>query len=215
MDGTVNNSDAYGHTVTATATPTNDTDRIGLNHSLAYNGSTQYLTVTANSDFTLSGDFTLAVWCKTTVYTQDTHFRRIISGAAVDNNAGSLSLTLYNGAASPDVSVYTNSLILTGNISIADGNWHLVVLNRSGTDTKLWVDGVQSGSTKTSDTTNYNRWATINFHIGAADNTPLGRFNGSIGEVIITKSYVDAKALYNITKNKYIYPFQREERGCY
>jgi len=150
-----------------------------------FDGTGDYLGMSASADFGFSGDFTVDMWVKTSDYSVDgSTYRRVIhfGGGAI---ASTLMLLFYNGSAeSPNLSVFSNAMLITGSISVADGSWHHVALTRSGTSLKLWVDGVQSGSTATT-SQNFNAGTSNSVLIGI-DTSLSGGFNGTLDEIAIT-----------------------------
>lgn len=72
---------------------------------------------------------------------------------------------------------------ITGS-SLATSTWHHIALTRSGTSTKLFINGTQSGSTYT-DSTNYPSQGVIT--IGGRNDDAGNPFNGYIDDLRITK----------------------------
>ena len=152
--------------------------------SLYFDGVGDYLTVPTSSDLSFDGDFTIEFWMKTSSFDFDSFARRVISFGP--NIAGALELIFYTGAASSNISVWSNnSLLITGNIAAATGNWVHIALARSGTTMKLFVDGVQSGSDSTT-STNFNAADTYGLTIGRYQ-AGNGHFNGYLDDLRITK----------------------------
>ena len=152
--------------------------------SMYFDGAGDYLTVPASDDFSFPGDFTVEFWIKTSTYSQDTSYRRVI--ATGPDTANALQLLFYNGSgASAYLSARSNTQLVTGTIDVADGNWHHVALTRAGSSIRLFVDGVQSGSTGTS-TTNFSRGATDGLIIGRYQ-AGNGHFDGYLDDLRITK----------------------------
>lgn len=159
------------HTVTANGNAQVDTaDYKFGGASLLLDGAGDYLTVPDSTDFTFAGDFTIEFWIKTSTFSIDTAARRAISFGAIGST--NLEILFFNGtAASSEIGVYASAMLITGAIAVADGNWHHVAVTRSGTSLKLWVDGVQSGSTATNSTT---------FDGGTLN---IGRYGGGNGHI--------------------------------
>lgn len=111
--------------------------------SVLFDGTTDYLQVPDSSDWDFgTGDFTLEFWYKSTTNTSDPG--TFIS--QYDNNG--LTFRWYVG----------NLYVLNGNTTIATsgswtpttGVWYHLAVSRSGTSLRIFIDGVQSGSTATS-----------------------------------------------------------------
>ena len=179
VDSSSNN---YDITVTGNAQISTTQSKFG-GSSLYFDGSGDYLTAAANSDFAFDGDFTIEFWMKTSTYNQDTYYRRVVSTGP--DAAGSIQILFYNGGATPNISVYSNGQIISGTIDAADDSWHHVALSRSGSSMKLFVDGVQSGNTSGS-TTNFSSGATYGLIVGRYQ-AGNGHFEGYLDDLRITK----------------------------
>jgi hypothetical protein len=75
--------------------------------------------------------------------------------------------------------------VIVGTIAVADGNWHHVAVTRSGSSIKLFVDGVQSGSTYTSSAT-FSAGATNGMYVGSLGSVG-GYFVGNISSLRVVK----------------------------
>jgi len=123
--------------------------------SSSFSGGGEYLKSAASAGLSFNGDFTIECWVKTSTISLDPYGRRVWSfGSGLDTSI--LDLGFYNGSSiTSNACLSAGSLgaIITGTIAVADGNWHHVAVTRSGSSIKLFVDGVQSGSTYTSSAT--------------------------------------------------------------
>ena len=146
--------------------------------SIAFDGTGDYLSVASNADFAYgTGDFTIEMWIYKTggiggklLFDQRTAASTNYAPAVVLSSGGVLQ---YNDGAAN---------IITGATVVTLNTWHHVAISRSGTSTKLFLDGVQEGSTYT-DTRNYIQTPVI---IGARFDGTLG-WQGYIDEVRISK----------------------------
>jgi hypothetical protein len=152
--------------------------------SMAFDGTGDYLqTNVATTDLYAfgTGNFTVECW----VYFNS------LSGTPVliDFRAASGGAYIFiyaNGSSS--INFYTNSAIqITGTISLSTSVWYHVALSRSGTNTKLFVNGNQVGSTYV-DSSNYLNAARRPM-IGANGVNLLDNLNGYIQDLRITKGY--------------------------
>lgn len=114
--------------------------------SCFFDGTTDYLTGPSNAGFAFgTGDFTLECWVyyiSGNLWLFD--FRTSISQALPALYGGGNNLNYYvNG-----------STRITGTFPSIANRWAHIALSRSGTETRIYVDGVQVGPTWT-DTTNY------------------------------------------------------------
>jgi hypothetical protein len=179
--------------ITATGTPKSQTHNPFTSyrmqktsfHSGWFDGAS-YLTAPASTAYTLSGDFTIECWVNTSVFSADTNARHLISmGTGTDaTNLLKIGLVTTAGAVSNVISLYTTSAILVGSIVVANGGWHHIAVTRSGTNLRLYIDGVQSGSTVTT-SQSFNAGATTNIQIGRINSAESGRFNGYISNLRI------------------------------
>jgi hypothetical protein len=147
--------------------------------SIAFDGSGDYLTIPSNTDFAYAtGTFTIEMW----VYRVGGGANQVLLDqrtAAPTNYApvvfinASNALQYNDGAAS----------VITGATTVPLNAWSHVALSRSGTSTRLFLNGVQQGSTYT-DTRNYIQTP---IRIGIRFDQSTQAFNGYIDEVRITK----------------------------
>jgi hypothetical protein len=152
--------------------------------SLAFDGTGDYLV--SNSPTTDlyafgSGNFTIEFWL----------YLNSVSGYIVPydgraSGANSTTPTIYLFTATPRY--YVNGADRITGSSLSTGQWYHIAVARSGTSTKLFINGTQSGSTYTDSTVYTN---TINRPLiagdGNAPNTNL--VNGYMDDVRITKGY--------------------------
>ncbi len=149
--------------------------------SLLLDGDSDYLTIAASSNLSFDADFTIECWVKTSNSAIDTQYRRIfmLGSSGLADNLQIVFVSSNYG------DVYTNTALITGNITLADGNWHHIVLCRSGTNLRYFVDGVQSGSTATT-SQNFTGGADEGVWIGKYG-AGAGHFDGYIDDFRITK----------------------------
>jgi hypothetical protein len=147
--------------------------------SILLDGSGDYLDVGSNSAFGYGlSDFTIETW----VYRNVSSALQVI----VDQRAGvaiQLVPTLYINATTLFYYANGNNRI-TGGV-VPDSQWVHIALSRSGTSTKLFMNGLQTGATYT-DTLNYiNSPARIGDRNDGA--IPTASLNGYIDDFRITK----------------------------
>jgi hypothetical protein len=172
-------SDRGGKTLTAVGDAQLNTaiKKYGLS-SLRLDGTGDYVTIPSTADFGFgTGDFTIEGW-----------FYRSVGGVQVtlfDFRTTATQNAPWMFITSGGTLVYyvNGSNRISGAGGITSGNWHHVAVSRQGTDTKLFVNGNQIGSTWT-DTTNY-----INspLTIGARFTGALEFFNGYVDDIRISK----------------------------
>jgi hypothetical protein len=118
--------------------------------SVLFDGTGDYLTLNGESDFAFgTGDFTVEMWVYHSV--KDVQVVYYDSRQSSGNGAyPSLYKTNTNYLA-----YYANSSTqITGSTEIAQNSWNHIALCRTGTSTRLFLNGIQQGATWT-DTTNY------------------------------------------------------------
>jgi hypothetical protein len=124
-----------------------------------------------------TGDFTIECW----VYIPVSHSAYIYEGRTA-SEANTISLLL----ASNVPSVAINGVnVITGTLTISINTWTHVAISRRNGQTRLYVGGLQSGSTYT-DTTNYVAPSSYAFIGSAFDYS--NRFRGYIDEFRILKN---------------------------
>lgn len=171
-------------TITDTSNISTDTTQVKFGKTAAvFDGGTRYLSSATNAAFNWSADFAVDCWVYTNVGTSDTQFRRVWSnGDAV----GSTQVDVDMDASATMIAILGGAVQIQGTTSINDSKWHHVLLERTGTAVKLFLDGKQEGSTWTnSPATNITG---NTFYIGIYPGTlTTGRWNGYIDEFRISK----------------------------
>jgi hypothetical protein len=151
--------------------------------SLLFNGGAgDIATYGSSTDLVFGGDFCIEMFVKTSTFSTDGGARRLFHAAA----ATDLDLLLADASAAANLlSVRSGGVqIIVGTVAVADGSWHHIALDRSGSSLRLWVDGAQSGSTVTN-SSSFNNNASNPIVIGAFDGV-TGRLIGNIDELRIT-----------------------------
>lgn len=119
------------------------------NYSVAFDGSGDFLSFTGvNSAFEFgTGDFTVECWVNPSATPADAY----IWDFRPNSNGAYPSLDMQS---SKFVYVANSAVRITGTTVPVVGQWYHVAISRSGTSTRMFVNGVQEGSTYT-DSTNY------------------------------------------------------------
>ncbi len=155
----------YGNTAAATAN-----SKFG-GKCLRFDGTGDYVSFASSSDFSFgTGDFTLEFWLNCT------RVGNVIDYASNTPNLyfdGSGNLIFYASGASR----ITTSAVVAN-------TWQHVALCRIGTSTRLFIDGVQVGSTYT-DTIDYSNTV----HYIGSNNGGTGGLTGYIDDLRITKGF--------------------------
>jgi len=140
--------------------------------SVAFDGSGDYLDIGSSTDFAFgTGDFTIEVW----VYLKSN------SVGVIYSNEVANSLFLYLDSGNLVVRNYgtTNLFDLAGP---SLNTWTHIALSRSGTDLRLFFNGVQQGST----VTNSTNWTQNGTEIGAFNNGTQS-LNGYLSNLRVVK----------------------------
>lgn len=142
---------AAPHTVTANGNAQIDTAESKFGGAAAlFDGAGDYLSLDGSSDFAFgTGDLTVDFWLRLAA-TGVFHYLYDSRPSATSGLYPSLYLSSSNVLV-----YYTNSADrITGTTALTTGAWYHVALARSGTSTKLFLNGTQEGSTY-SDSNNY------------------------------------------------------------
>jgi hypothetical protein len=149
------------------------------NSSLYFDGTGDYLSTTASTNFGFgTGDFTIEFW----LYLNSTALQTVVS---LLTTASSTAPHIYI-AAGGSIRYYTASADRITGSTLATGTWYHVALSRSGSSTKMFINGTQAGSTYT-DTNNYgasNPFLVANY--GSPPNN-ADMLNGYIDDLRITR----------------------------
>ena len=134
-------------------------------YSMYFDRTTDYLSFTADANFSLDSDFTIEGWIRPESITLDTQHPNILilgSNTQIYLNSTSSYISLWNGSA---------DVVKSANSSITLNDWHHFAAVRSGTDTAMFLNGSRV-DTSSSDTTTY----------GTSSGTQyIGNFNGASG----------------------------------
>lgn len=147
--------------------------------SMLFNGTTDYLLSPSSVSASLgSGDFTIEFWINPSSVASESVIVDLRSGAA------SIGPTVGFAAGGAMYFQASGTSVITGE-TLAASAWYHVAISKSSNNTKLFVNGVQSGSTYS---TAYTPTSPARVCIGARDNGTFGLyFNGYIDDLRITK----------------------------
>ena len=151
--------------------------------SLYFDGTGDYLySANTQAAFLGTGDFTIECWLKTS---STGSYKSILVPADVYSISG-----FYNFIVRSDNTIALEqgggSTLVQSTTQVTDGNWHHVAACRSGTTTRIFVDGVLEG-TLSSDTYSYGI-STVGNYVGTYQ-PAIYNFNGYIDDLRITKGY--------------------------
>jgi hypothetical protein len=153
--------------------------------SVSLNGTSQYLIAPSSTDFALgTGDFTVECWIYPTAWTNDNGtFIDFRQGTGV-NNQVKIRLFLTGGTLNLYVSLVNRITTTLASLN----TWYHIALVRLSGSTKLYVNGVQGGSTYT-DANDYGSVAQdmVIGQVGDLRAFGTGYFAGYISNVRIVK----------------------------
>jgi len=124
----------------------------------------------------------------------------------IDSSSGRLRYSIYNNSGG----VYR---AYSATNSITTGRWYWAVATFNGTASKIYIDGVQSGSTLSVGGGSIYYPYQDTFRV--AENVNNQNFNGSIDEVIVWNRTLEADEIWQIYHNYYgcITPYDQEPLG--
>jgi len=144
--------------------------------SMEFDGSGDYLILPNNSEMTLgSGDFTVEGW----LYLNSVSSTQFLIDQRPTSTQG-VYPSLYMNSATLNWFVSSANRITSSNLST--NQWYHFAIVKSGSSTKMYIDGSQAGSTYT-DTNNYLASRTL-IGFSSFNDSP---FNGFIDDLRITK----------------------------
>ena len=144
VDGSTSITDSSAYHKTANlygGTHLTVTNSVSPPSSIVFNGTTDYLKFTTNSDFAFgTGDYTIELWFMASNVTS--------TQSLLDNRIGltntGVSLFIESGA----VKVYTTGVFLSGG-TLSTNAWTHTALTRNSGVTTLWVNGVSVSTSST------------------------------------------------------------------
>jgi hypothetical protein len=145
--------------------------------SMYFNGSTDYLNAVGTSTVIGTGDFTIEFWA--------------YINAAVSSAAVFVDMRASSSAVAPLIQMYTSNIlyysvgssnVITGP-ALAFNQWYHIAVSRASGSTKMFVNGVQVGSTYTDSNTYVAQ--TNRPILGSYGDTVANRFNGYLSNLRI------------------------------
>lgn len=160
--------------------------------SAYFDGSSDYLTSAASTDFNFDGDFTVECWMYATTQVRSYPAVFCISSSGYPFNSGGLCL-YFNHASNPNKFILNirSSSGFNGTIAPGFNTWNHVAVTRSGSTVRLFVNGVLDASTTFSSAifdSDQPCWVGIE----ASNRANLTEFTGYIDDFRIVKG----KAVY-------------------
>jgi hypothetical protein len=158
--------------------------------SIAFDGSTSYLSTNVGTNDLYvfgSGDFTIEMW----IYFNSVTTEQCLYDSRPSNTQGVYPV-LYL-ATNGTIRFWVSSADRITSSALSVSTWYHVALSRSGTSTRLFINGTQSGSTYTDSNVYLNAAPTVSTSgrpwIGRYSLSQAGTLNGYIDDLRITKGY--------------------------
>lgn len=156
--------------------------------SISFNGTNSCLTLSNNPSSNMTfgtGNFTIEAWIYPTSFTGQTNLNMIIDFRPLSTNGAYVCFYLALTTGYPILTVSSTNVI-TGTTAPTLNAWNHIALTKSGTSTRVFINGNQTGSTYT-DSTNY--LGSVGRPIIGATGffSPADYFTGYMDEIRITK----------------------------
>jgi hypothetical protein len=150
--------------------------------SVAFNGSTNYLSIPSNSLFGFgTADFTAECW----IYVTNTADRGIFDWR-LDNTTNTNTVgTLFIDSATNKLAFWNGTKYGSTGTVVSTNTWNHVALSRQSGNTRVYLNGVLDFSTATT----FDFGTTKPLGIGGNYSTGSSPFSGYIDDVRITKGY--------------------------
>jgi hypothetical protein len=149
--------------------------------SMSFDGTGDYLRSPASPLFDFNtGDFTVEAW----VYTSSAVAYAIVIDKSI-GGGGSTGWFL-EWSSTRGIWFFYGPNAVSSAFTVTTGQWYHLAVSRSGTSLRLFVNGVQQGSTATVST---DITSTYGVSVGATNGTPQYQLNGYIQDLRVTKGY--------------------------
>lgn len=200
-------------TLTATNNPGFSTDRVEGSHAISLNGSNQSLSMPFSNGSNFPGNAygqrSVAVWVKTSNTNVSNKiifdFGGSSNGMAMRLNSNTIQAGISRSGTRHSTSVSTNA----GNGWVANG-WNHVTAVYTGTQLKLFVNGIERGSTNLGSSSTTVGSNTNLSRIGGNDgnnafnsSTSSTNFKGLIDEVMVISTPLDAQTITEIMNGRF------------
>jgi hypothetical protein len=157
-------------TVNGVTTVTSPAGEFGQCASFGGSGN---LVIASSADFQFPGDFTVDFWINCATY----------SGVPYASSSSEGSTTGFLIILEPNPSLWVNSTVLGGSIACNASAWNHIALARAGSSIKLFVNGVQSGSTLSNSTNFSDGNCTLGSEVGGG----VDNITGFMDEIRVSK----------------------------
>ena len=149
--------------------------------SALFDGSGDYLLVNDNFSFG-TDNYTIECWYRPITITNARH---IFEGRR--SSANQVAPVIFHNGGTLTYNLGVNTLITSSGSTIVANTWHHIAVSRSGTSTRMFVNGTQVGSTAT-DSTNYPTFQPVLGAYFPSDFGPAAFVNGHMDEIRVSNS---------------------------
>jgi len=184
QNNTFVDSSSNNYTISRTGTATQGSfSPYGTLWSNDFSGSGQYLSTASNAAFAFgTGSFTVEYWINAVSWsTAPTVFDTRATGTATNGYSDFFNTTgqfnLYIG----------NSTIYTSTTAIPLNTWTHIAVSRQGTSLRVFINGVQNGSTVTNSTNMTSTNSLVATNVGISGGVGSNQFNGYISNLRVVK----------------------------
>jgi hypothetical protein len=148
-----------------------------------FDGTGDFLQIANNSNFDFPSDFTIECFVKySNTKLMALYIRRVNSGGSTPL----VTIQMNDTGGAGNVAVYMNGVAFnTTGLSVNDNNWHHIALSRSGSNSRLFIDGVIRASSSTN--TGSMVWTNSVITLGRDSFYTARDYNGYLDEYRITK----------------------------
>jgi hypothetical protein len=170
--------------------------------SMYFDGAGDYLVSDPATTqlYSYGGDFTIELW----LYRNATGQTILVDSRPTGGGGSSAYYVLYVNTSNVVTWNLAGATRITGSTTISNSTWYHIAVSRSGSSTKLFVNGTQEGSTYTDSTALI--CATSRPYIGIDANDGTSALNGYIDDLRVTKGY--ARYTANFTAPTSAFPNQ-------
>jgi hypothetical protein len=151
--------------------------------SMYFDGTGDYLSLTANPNYALTGDYTIEMWLFPTVAVGT--FRALITTGGIGSTD-----QLVIGTDASIVGIWSAGVISGNGVIPLPNVWTHLAVSRTGTSVYFFLNGVQQGTTKTSSSSALSGTAIVSVGYRVANGD--GAFTGYIADLRVIKG----RALY-------------------
>lgn len=162
--------------------------------AILFDGVDDVVNLPATAAHNITGPITIAAWVKTTVGS----FQNVFRGYQDGSPFGGYALGIGNPTAGR-IGYYngTTTTWVAGGSTVTNGQWRFIAVSVTGTTASFYLDGVADGTAVSAVPNSYSGVRSI-----GAESDFGGRFNGTIGEVILIDRALTATEIELIYKSR-------------